>query len=230
MATSDVKLLGASASPFVNRVQVALNVKSIDYEFIQENLNPKSELLLRSNPVHKKIPVLIHGDKPICESLVIVQYIDEAWTKGPSILPSDPYDRVTAHFWATYIDDKWFPLFMELRMAQGEEEKSVLIEKIVEGLVLLEELFVKGGKGRAFFGGDSIGYLDIALGCSLGWLRMVELTTEVKLLTETKTPKLLEWAERFSSAQAVKNVIPEPEKLIEILKMYQSRAKAAPAN
>lgn len=102
----DVKVLGAWPSPFVMRARIALNLKSIDYEFLEETIGSKSQLLLQSNPVHKKVPVLIHGDKPICESLIIVQYIDEVWTSAPSILPSDPYDRAIQRFWAAYVDDK----------------------------------------------------------------------------------------------------------------------------
>lgn len=109
MAKSDVKVLGSWPSPFVMRARIALNIKSVNYEYFEERLREgKSELLLKSNPVHKKIPVLIHGDKPICESLVIVQYIDETWSSGPSILPSDPYERATARFWAAYLDEKVF--------------------------------------------------------------------------------------------------------------------------
>jgi glutathione S-transferase len=106
MAKSEVKLLGAWPSPFVMRARIALNIKAVEYEFLQETLEPKSQLLIQSNPVYKKIPVLIHADKPICESLVIVQYIDDVWTSGPSILPSDPYDRAIHRFWAAYLDDK----------------------------------------------------------------------------------------------------------------------------
>ena len=107
MAESDVKVLGSWASPFVLRARIALHLKSVNYEYIEENLlESKSELLLKSNPVFKKIPVLIHGDKPICESLIIVQYIDEVWSSAPSILPSDAYERANSRFWAAYVDDK----------------------------------------------------------------------------------------------------------------------------
>lgn len=104
----EVKLIGKWSSPYVIRVKIALNIKSLDYENFEEHetFNPKSDLLLQSNPVYGKVPVLIHQDKPICESLIIVEYIDETWSTAPSILPSDAYDRALARFWAAYIDQK----------------------------------------------------------------------------------------------------------------------------
>ncbi|XP_015168835.1 glutathione S-transferase U17-like isoform X2 [Solanum tuberosum] len=218
METNCVKLLGSWASPFVNRVEIALKIKSIEYEFIQQNMINKGELLLKSNPVYKKIPVLIHDEKPICESLVILQYIDEVWINGPSILPSDPYDRAIARFWAAYIDEKWFPIFRCLAVAQGEDAIKAALEPVFDGLVLLEDAFKNCSKGKKFFGRDKIGYVDIALGCFLGWMKVTEKMNNVTLLDEAKTPGLYKWAEDFCADSSVKDVMPETNKLAEAAK------------
>ena len=102
-----VVLLDCWASCYGMRVRIALAEKGIEYELREENLLDKSPLLLESNPVHKKIPVLIHNGKPVCESLNIVQYIDQAWPhNSPPFLPSDPYKRSHAMFWADFVDNK----------------------------------------------------------------------------------------------------------------------------
>lgn len=75
-------------------------------EYKEEDLENKSPLLSQMNPVHKKIPVLIHDGKPVCESLIIVQYIDEVWKDKIPFLPSDPHLRAQARFWADFVDKK----------------------------------------------------------------------------------------------------------------------------
>ncbi|XP_037409806.1 glutathione S-transferase U17-like isoform X1 [Triticum dicoccoides] len=105
--TAAVRVLGRWPSPFVIRVLIALGLKGVDHELVEEEAGNKSELLLASNPVHKKIPVLLHHGRPVSESLIIVQYVDEAWaSQAPALIPSDPYARAAERFWAQYVDDK----------------------------------------------------------------------------------------------------------------------------
>ncbi|KAF7124902.1 hypothetical protein RHSIM_Rhsim12G0053900 [Rhododendron simsii] len=121
---------------------------------------------------------------------------------------------------------EWWPALRGIRTAEGDEAKAAALEQVMEGMMLLEDAFAKCGKGKDFFGGDTIGYLDIALGSFLGWLRASEKMADIKLLDETKTPGLFGWAERFGSNAAVKDVIPKTEKLVELVKMMAARAKA----
>lgn len=96
-----VVLLDFWPSLYGMRVRIALAEKGVQYEAKEENilLLEKSPQLLEMNPVHKKIPVLIHNGKPVC-------YIDEVWNHNSPLLPSDPYQKAQAMFWADYIDKK----------------------------------------------------------------------------------------------------------------------------
>lgn len=93
----EVKLFGLLGSHFSRRVEIALKIKGVKYEYIEEDLQNKNALLLKYNPVHKKVPVLQHNGKPIAESLVLLEYIDETWEGNP-ILPQDPYERAQVRF------------------------------------------------------------------------------------------------------------------------------------
>jgi glutathione S-transferase len=104
MEENNVVLLDFWPSSYGMRVKIALEEKRVSYECRQEDFQAKSSLLLEMNPVYKTIPVLVHNGKSICESLNIVEYIDEAWNHKPSLLPCDPYKRSQAKFWGDYID------------------------------------------------------------------------------------------------------------------------------
>ncbi|CAA7047447.1 unnamed protein product [Microthlaspi erraticum] len=220
----EVNLLGTWYSPVVARAKIALRLKSVDYDYFEEDLfGSKSELLLKSNPVHKMVPVLIHNGKTILESLNIVEYIDETWNaSGPSILPSHPYDRAQARFWSAYVDDKWFPTFIAATLTTSEDAKVNGMKEVGEGLLLLEDAFASISKGKSFFGGETIGFMDICLGSFLVILKARERLNGDTILDESKTPFLFKWADEFLSDDTVKIVVPEIDKIAKFEAKTQS--------
>ncbi|KAE8804367.1 putative glutathione S-transferase GSTU6 [Hordeum vulgare] len=224
----DLKLLGAWASPFVTRVKLALSLKGLSFEDVEEDLGNKSELLLSSNPVHKKVPVLVHNGKPVCESVIILQYIDEAFAGiGPSLLPSDPYQRAVARFWAAYIDDKLVAPWVQATRGKTEEEKSEGINQTFAAVEMLEGALRECSKGEGYFGGETVGLVDVSLGSLLSWLNATEVMSGTKIFDPVKTPLLAAWMDRFSELDAAKAALPEVDRVVEFAIKRQAQAAAA---
>jgi len=213
-------VIGATTSLFCSRVEWALKLKGVEYEYITEDLRNKSPILLKLNPVHKKVPVLLHHDKPIAESLLILEYIDETWKETP-LLPQDPYDRAMARFWAKFVDDKCVSGVWGACKAEGDE-KVKAIESAQDSLALLEKQI----EGKTFFGGDQIGYLDLVVGWMTHWLRVMEDAGDMKLLDAEKFPFLDEWGENFVRIPLIKECLPPKEHLVNYLKATLSYVRS----
>lgn len=205
----EVKLIATPQSFPCARIEWALRIKGVEYEYLKEDLTNKSPLLLQSNPVHKKVPVFLHNDKSIAESLVILEYIDETWKENP-LLPLDPYERAQARFWARFIDEKCVPGVWGATVAHGEE-KGKAVDAALESLAFLEKQI----QGKKYFGGEKIGYLDIVAGCMSLWFNVLEELGEMELLSAERFPSLHEWGQNILQTSPVKDCIPSRESVVE---------------
>ncbi|KAE8705650.1 Glutathione S-transferase U7 [Hibiscus syriacus] len=195
----EVKLFGMWASPYSRRVELALKLKGIPYEYIEEDLSNKSSLLLKYNPVHQKIPVLVHNGKSIPESLVILEYIDETWRNNPVLLPRDPYKRSIARFWAKFIDEKILITTRKVSFTTGKEQDQAM-EELSEQLKLLENEL----KGKPYFAGEAIGYLDIVVANFLVfWFRNLQEALGINMFTKERFPIIFEWIEKVVAIDVV---------------------------
>ncbi|OWM72649.1 probable glutathione S-transferase [Punica granatum] len=208
MAEEEVRLFRTWSSPFALRAIWALELKGVPYENIFENLSSKSQLLLQYNPVHGKVPVLVHNGRAVCESLVVVEYIDETWTQNP-LLPEDPLERATARFWAKFGDDKVMQSIWDL-VQKGREEQEAGLAQAIESLQPLEEIL----KGKKFFGGEKIGFLDIALGWLSNLVPVFHEITGLKLIEEERFPLLSAWMKDFSGFPTIRETLPPHDKLV----------------
>ncbi|KAL9411066.1 hypothetical protein AB3S75_044779 [Citrus x aurantiifolia] len=223
---AEVKLHGRLLSPFVCRVIWALKLKGMPYEFVAEDLSNKSDLLLKYNPVHKKIPVLVHGGKPVCESMIILEYIEETWPQNP-LMPNNPYDRALARFWIKFAEDKLVrtttlaipfisvvAILKLFRSITGQELENAKKE-ILEILQTLEE---HGLRERNFFNGDNIGLVDIAFGSMLYWMQVIGDVVGVKLFDSHKFPSLHTWFENFKQVPEIEENFPNRDEHLVYLK------------
>ncbi|KAL2935173.1 Glutathione S-transferase U9 [Bienertia sinuspersici] len=218
---NSVKLHGVWSSPYVLRVKLALKIKGIEFEYIEEDLGNKSELLLQYNPVHKKVPVLVHNGLPIAESSVIMEYIDEVWTDPPYLLPKDPYLRAKHRFWAAYLQQVSELLGKSLLLMTEGKDTDDIVNEYRNKMDVAEELIkeiLPNNEIPCFQDNIKPGYLDIMLYSFLGTSDAAEELFGFKPFTAERYPILASWTKALSEVPEVKDVTPPKSKLVELLR------------
>ncbi|XP_026443376.1 probable glutathione S-transferase [Papaver somniferum] len=217
-----VKLIGVRNSPFCCRVECALKLKGVKYEYVTEDLSNKSDLLLQYNPVHKKIPVLVHGGKAVVESMIILEYIEETWPEVNPLLPADLHERSVARFWIKFIEDKCLSIWQAFR-TKGEQQAKALADSL-EMLKTIEEHAMTG---KAFFNGDNIGSTDLAFGILVYWSGVIEEAIQVKILDAQTFPRITSWKQRFMEVPEIKDCLPNYDELVSFFKLRREMVLAA---
>ncbi|XP_063939458.1 probable glutathione S-transferase isoform X2 [Daucus carota subsp. sativus] len=189
MASEEVVLLDCWASMFGMRVRIALAKKGVHYECIEQNLAHKSPLLLEMNPIHKKVPVLIHNNKPICD---------------------DAYQRAQARFWADFIDKKVYDAAWKIWRTKGEEQEGAK-KDLIENLKVLENEL----GDKTYFGGETFGFLDVALVTYYSWFYTLEKLGNLSI--EAECPKLIAWAKRCLQIESVSKSLPDSKKVLDFV-------------
>ncbi|OIW01752.1 hypothetical protein TanjilG_03890 [Lupinus angustifolius] len=219
----EVKVHGFWYSPYTLRVVWTLKLKGISYKNIEEDRFNKSPELVEYNHVYKKTPVLVHDGKPICESMIIVEYIDEIWPHNP-LLPLHPYQRAQARFWIKYVDDLTCAVGSLFR-SNTNEERDKTIEKIWEHLRVVEEHCF--GDVKKLFGGDTINIVDIAFGSTINFIVTVEDIIQVKILQLEKFPLLLSWFQIFKDVPVINENLPHHQERVAFIKSIIQKSLAS---
>ncbi|ERM94464.1 hypothetical protein AMTRI_Chr04g190140 [Amborella trichopoda] len=226
MESREVKVIGVWHSPYSWRIEVALKLKGIEYEFIEDDLSNKSQLLLQLNPVYKKVPVLIHNGKPIVESLIILEYIDETWPELPALIPKNPHQKACMRFWADFFDNTFPEIGRNILKTQGEEQEKEVI-KFKEKLEVVEHGLERDfGGQKPFLNGENPGYLELVVGSCLAWVKAQEEMTGAKLISKEETPFLFSWLSEFCEFGVVKEALqngPDQGRRLEHLKLKRER-------
>ncbi|XP_019187006.1 PREDICTED: probable glutathione S-transferase [Ipomoea nil] len=204
---AEVKVLGSWISPFSAAVEIALKLKVVEYEFIQQDLFIQQVVQIQPCPQES---LLLHNGNPIAESLVILEYIDDTFP-GTPILPKGPYEKALARFWAKFINDKLFSGTRKAFFTKGEEQvQEQGKEEIGEVLKILDSELKK----KKFLGGETIGLADLAANFIALWMGVFEELVGVDLgVTEENFPHLCRWKKDYLNCDVIKETFPPRDKL-----------------
>ncbi|XWS51126.1 hypothetical protein CRYUN_Cryun12cG0150000 [Craigia yunnanensis] len=217
-----VILHGMWASPFSKRVELALRLKGVPFEYKEEDLRNKSSQLLHYNPVYKKVTVLVHNGRPIAESsLIILEYIDETWKNSLQLLPEDPYKRAKVRFWTSFIEQQLFQTMITVIKTDGEAQEKA-IKEVLEKLEMLEEGMKEFFPDRnPSIDSENLGLLDLVFFSSFGLHKVREEVLGIQIIDPEKTPLLFSWVKAINQLPLVKELTPPHDKLVAFLKFIR---------
>lgn len=97
-----LRLHGSPISNYYNKAKLALLEKGVPFEEKRVDFRNKDAALLEASPLGK-IPFLTTGEGSLCESQVILDYLEETHPQ-PALLPSDAFARAKVRELVTFID------------------------------------------------------------------------------------------------------------------------------
>lgn len=195
-----VTLIGSPVSPYVRKVLAVCAVKGIEVA-----LDPISPMMgnddfERLSPL-RRVPVWIEGDLTLCDSSVIVQYIEET-RPGPALWPADPVQRAKARWIEEFADTRLFDvlgwrLFFQIALKPrffGTEADPEIVGKAreVELPAILGFLEAQTPEAGFLFGELSIA--DLSLAPAFANARAVQVEVD-----PARWPRLAAWLGRMET-------------------------------
>ncbi|KAI1422514.1 glutathione S-transferase [Xylaria sp. FL1777] len=168
-ASHDLKLYGGWFCPFVQRAWIVMHEKAIPHQYVEINPYKKAPEFLALNPRGLVPTLAVPGDggkaeKPLYESTIICEYLDEAYAGTPLLPRDDVYARARCRLWIDHIGSKIVPGFY--RLLQHTPEKDYSIEEARGNFLGQIKTFVKemdGGGGGPWFLGETFSLVDVML-------------------------------------------------------------------
>ncbi len=88
------------------KVRITLRAKNLEWQAIRVDLFKSEQYdpnYLKLNP-KGVVPTLVHDGKPIIESTLICEYLDETFP-SPPLIPADPWQRARMRLWSKMVDE-----------------------------------------------------------------------------------------------------------------------------
>lgn len=202
-----MKLIGATASPYVRKVRVVLAEKKFDYRFEEEDVWNRDDILA-SNPLGKVPCLVMEGGEAVFDSRVIVEYLD-ARSPLARLIPEPNRERTEVRTWEALADGVCDALVAARLEATwkgrtDEQRSQAWIDRQMKKVDAALEAMADGLGDRPWCCGIHMSLADIAVGCALGYLDFRFPQVEWR----PRYPNLVRLADRLNARQSFIDTAP----------------------
>ena len=166
-----IKLCGFAVSNYYNKVKLALLEKNVSFDEVVVWAD-RAPALIDKSPLGK-IPYIDTEQGVLCESQVIVEYLEERYTEI-ALLPADPYAAAKVRELITFLE-----LHLELVAREcygaaffGGTVSDETKERVYKQLKRNVKAFATLAKFSPYIAGDSFGLADCAAAAHLPLITM----------------------------------------------------------
>ncbi len=148
--------------PFCYRCLLVLLEKNAPFKLIRIERSRKKESARLLSP-YERVPVLWHDRRPIYESSIINEYLDEV-LPGPSLLPQDVGQKALARFWIDFCNTRFMPTYFNLLKERNPAQREPLKDALAGHLRFIETAgLVNVNAAEPYWMGSNITLVDAAL-------------------------------------------------------------------
>lgn len=199
MSTQNLKLISFTTCPYVQRAMIVLNEKNISFDIEYIDLSAPPPWFYDVSPL-EKVPVLLVNEKPLFESMVICDYIDEISPK--TLYPSDAFEKAQNRSWLEFGNGILDTTFKFLR--ENDPKKfNQLKEKLIDHFEILEEEFKNG----EFFNGADFAMIDAVYAPIFRYHQRIAKYKDYEIFEDA--PNVKAWGDRLLERASVVNSVPE---------------------
>jgi glutathione S-transferase len=179
-------LYDAARCPYCARVRIVLAEKGIEVDVVEVDLSDRPAWIYEKNPTGRVPVVEEDSGRPLPESAVIMEFLEERYPEPP-LLPPDPADRAAVRVLIFRDHDFTDPYYAFRRGEDGAREELDTALGRFDGLLA----------ERPYLGGTEYGLADIAY---IPWLLRARDMLGVEL---DGFPSLADWLARLEQRPSI---------------------------
>lgn len=122
--------------PFCHRCQLVLLEKGAAFRTVQIERSRKQDSKHLLSP-YVRVPVLWHDRRPVYESSIINEYLEEI-VPTPPLLPQDAGRKALARFWIDFCNTRFMPAYFNLLKERKPERRAPLKAALMGHLEFIE--------------------------------------------------------------------------------------------